>query len=228
MLQQKIDEALLKEQEERKDRVRSMKWKPSMLGRCYRAHFWARKSEPESNPVDTRTLRVFAVGKLFHTFVQGFLPNTQVEVKVEDENIMGYADVVGDDVVYDIKSQHSKSFWYSKKSGYDVKKEKYTNWLQVMLYAKMLGKKFGCLMFVSKDDLCIEEYVLALSDWEAEVDKELKILNDFWAAGELPPAVPRCYNGKECQYCSYLDKCKEYEGQLKTNNKTSDASEGGK
>jgi hypothetical protein len=211
MLQQKIDEALLAEQEARKDRVRSGKWKPSMLGRCYRAHYWARQSEPESNPVDTRTLRVFAAGKLFHNFVQGFLPNTQVEVKVEDDNIMGYADVVGDETVYDIKSQHSKAFWYSKKAGYDVKKEKFTNWLQVMLYAKMLGKKFGCLMFVSKDDLCIDEYVEALSDWEGEVDKELKALNDFWVAGVLPEAKPRAYNGKECTYCSYLDKCNEYE-----------------
>lgn len=222
MIQQKINEALLKEQEDRKSRVRSGKWKPSLLGRCYRAHYWARANEPESNPPNVRTLRVFAAGKLFHDFVQGFLPPTEVEVKVEDDNVMGYADVVGEETVYDIKSQHSKAFWYSKREGYDIKKEKYTNWLQVMLYAKMLGKKFGCLMFVSKDDLCIEEYLDVLDNWEDELARELDTLNGFWVEGKLPSAKPRAYNGKECQYCNYKTKCDEYEAAhpIPTNKQT--------
>jgi len=212
MIQKLIDAELLKEQDSRKGRKGSGKWKPSMLGRCYRAHYWARKGEEQTNPPDIRTLRVFKVGKLFHEFVQGYLPEKCTEVEVNDENVYGFADIVGQDTVYDIKSQHSRAFWYMKKDGYDVKKEKYTNWLQVMCYAKMLGKKKGCLMFVSKDDLCVEEYVDFTENWEEELTKEFTTLNAIWEQDILPAPEPRAYSGKECTYCNFKDKCKEEDG----------------
>ena len=206
-MQNMINEALLKEQEERKDRKGSGKWKPSMLGRCYRAHYWARKGEQQTNPPDERTLRVFKVGHLFHDFVQGFIPDAQTEIEVADDDFYGFADVVGQDCVYDIKSQHSRAFWYMEKKGFDIAKEKYTNWLQVMLYCRLLKKPKGVLVFVSKDDLCIAEYADFLSKWDAELDKEINTLNGFWKSDKLPPAEARAYNGKECEYCNYKDKC---------------------
>jgi hypothetical protein len=234
-IQQLIDETLI-----RPDRERSGKWNPSSFGRCYRQQFWNRKNEPKSNPPDERDVRVMAAGQLFHDFVQNILCKKddlvnywEREALVESEDVKGYADIVGENEVVDIKSQHSKSFWYmSKFKGEDIKKEKYANWLQVGYYARELGKKFMRLVFVSKDDLCIQEYVQPLDEyWLNEIDCELKMLRGLWIDQILPSANPRCEpktNKKkllennanpaeitywECQYCNWKDKCFKLEGK---------------
>jgi hypothetical protein len=207
MIQKLLDDILLKEQENRR-KVGSGLWKPSMLGRCFRSHYWARADTKQTDPPDLRTLRIFRAGHLFHEFIQQFIPEAEKEVIVKSENIMGYADVVGKDCVYDIKSQHSRAFHYMANDKYDVKKERYSNWLQVSAYAQILKKPRVCLVFVSKDDLCIKEYADDLKNWEGELAKEYGILNHAWKIKQLPPANPRAYGGKECSYCPYKTLCK--------------------
>ena len=143
-IQNLVDTAIALED---KDHISSGKFNPSLFGCCYRRQYWKRKGEVPSNPFDARTLRVFKAGKLFHDFVQNLLISKEIlnslenksraspakEVLVESEDVKGYADVVRDNEIVDIKSQHSKAFWYmSKFKGDDIKKEKYPNWLQVM------------------------------------------------------------------------------------------------
>lgn len=208
-IQELIDKKLLDEQN--KERKTSGKWTPSRFGRCYRFQVWKRQGEPETNPPDTRTLRVFAAGKLFHRFAQDIIleenKDAAIEVKIEHDDIIGYADIVNIDTVWDLKSQHSRAFWHMQKS-VDIRKDKYQNWLQVMSYVWLLEKKQGRLVFISKDDLCILEYAEFLTDfWITEIEKELKILREYWNKKELPPALPRAYGGKECEYCGYKNKC---------------------
>ena len=215
MIQQLIDQALLKEQEDRKDRQGSGKISPSGLGSCLRRQIYKIKNTPETDPADSRGLRVFKAGKLFHDFVQGYIPKDQTEVRVETDDIKGFADIVGQDTVYDVKSQHSRGFWYMNKDGYDVKKEKRNNWLQLACYGKLLNKEKICLVVVSKDDLCINEYVQFTKDWVNEVDGEIEILKKFKASDELPPKEPKLYNGKECTYCAYKTLCGGVNGTSK-------------
>lgn len=210
-IQDIINKALLKEQEDRAGRQRSGKWSPSSFGYCYRRQYWNRKNETPSNPIDERTLRVFKAGKLFHDFVQNYIPDQSKEVKVDKDDILGYADIVTKDSVIDIKSVHSKAFWYMEKSNYDVKKEKENNWIQVATYAWILGKEWVRLMFISKDDLCIAEYAFPTKEFIPKVEEELKILRGYWEKEEVPPAKPRCYNGKECKYCQFLGLCSDFE-----------------
>lgn len=220
-IQELIDKAISLEDI---DHIKSYKWKPSLFGRCFRAQYWARKGEAESNPVDRRTLRVFKAGKLFHDFVQGLLGG-QREVLIESDDVKGYADVVRDNEVVDIKSQHSKAFWYMAKykAPGDVIADKYPNWLQVMYYARELKKEFGRLIFVSKDDLCIKEFVQPFDEyWLEQIDTELRQLRHNWALQELPSAKPRCYmdkdgKSKECGYCNFRDKCAEIEARNEKN-----------
>lgn len=233
-IQQLIDEALIKP-----DRERSGKFNPSKFGYCFRAQYWNRKNEPQSNPPDERGLRVFAAGQLFHDFVQGtiiraqlYLPVTreelyQKEVLVESEDIKGFADLVDKNEVIDIKSQHSKSFWYmAKYKNDDIKKDKYANWLQVLYYARELKREFGRLVFVSKDDLCIQEYVQPLDEyWLKEIERELDFLRGMWIMPRLPNAAPRCEPNKkkeywQCTYCNWKDKCKQIEKENKNEQKT--------
>jgi len=215
MIERLIDEALAKEQAARATRERSGKYSPSMFGRCWRAQYWNRKNEPQSNAPDARSLRVFRAGKLFHDFAQGFLPPHQVEVEIKTEHFYGFADIVTDDCVYDIKSQHSKSFWYMEKAQ-DIYEEKKGNILQVCSYAYFLKKPKAELVFISKDDLCIKELPLPLARFEPEVKAELKKLVEIWAEDKLPNMCPRAYGNdkktgkpKECySYCNWRTKCR--------------------
>jgi len=231
-IQELIDASLVKP-----DRIRSGKWNPSSFGQCYRQQYWNRKNETPSNPPGKRSLRVFACGQLFHDLVQNAMtkfaildgqivfsendmPFFKKEVLVESDDVKGYADLVGENEVIDIKSQHSKSFWYmSKFKGDDIKKEKYGNWLQVIYYAMQLNKEFARLVFVSKDDLSMQEYVQPVDyDWRKEVDAELKTLRQIWTANVLPPALPRCEPNKkgefwQCTYCKFKNKCYELEAK---------------
>jgi CRISPR/Cas system-associated exonuclease Cas4 (RecB family) len=208
-IQELIDKSL-----ERKGHKGSGKISPSQLGRCYRFQYWSRKGEEHSNPLDKLTLRKFKCGDLFHEFVQDFLPKHQTEVLIETEDIKGYADIVLEDEVIDIKSQHSRAFWYMQKSNYDINTKRYPNILQLMTYCYLLKKPKGRLIFVSKDDLTIAEYGFYLSKWQKEVENELNHIRFFWKGKKLPPADPRAYlNDKgepqECKYCPYKDKCNQ-------------------
>lgn len=143
----------------------------------------------------------------------------ETQVLCESEDVKGYADFVSENEVTDIKSQHSKSFWYMAKfKNNDIKQEKHSNWLQVGYYARELKKQFMRLVFVSKDDLCIQEYVQPLDEyWQTEIATELINLRGIWATGELPPALPRCKPNKkgeywECEYCSWQKLCNCIEG----------------
>ena len=211
-IQETIDQALKKEQDERGKKTRSGLWSPSSFGRCYRMQYWNRLNEPQTNPVDSRTLRIFRAGQLFHDFVQQFFPEAQTEVKVNAEDVFGYADIVLSDEVVDIKSVHSYQFHYTSQSTFDITKEKYTNILQVLSYAYFLGKPKGRLVFVSKDDLCIEEHVFFVDKWRSEIEMELTCLRKLWDSKELPPPHPRAYGGEETyneckKYCCYKDLC---------------------
>lgn len=214
MIQELIDQALAK----KSDRIRSGKYSPSLLGRCYRLQYWNRKNELPSNPPDERTQRIFKAGDLFHEFIEGIVikndPTAQKEVLIEDTDFKGYADLVLKDEVIDIKSQHSKSFWYRTNLEWkDLEPKLYNNILQVMYYAVNLDKPRARLVFISKDDCCVQEYGLAVDKkWMEELKNEVNVLTAFWLNNQFPPAKPRCYPDKEgkfkeCQYCNWKDLC---------------------
>jgi len=218
-IQDIIDKELEIKQEARSSRERSGKISPSLLGRCLRCQYWYRKNETPTNPPDSRSLRIFKCGSLFHDFVQKFLPAHQIEVLAETDDIKGFADIVVDDEVMDIKSVHSRQFHYLRKPKYDINKEKETNILQLMTYCWILKKEKGRLVFISKDDLCIAEYAFYLKNWRDKIQAEIDILRWHWENKELPAAKPRAYNGKEGKYCNYRDKCREFENGHKRDTK---------
>lgn len=214
-IQNLIDKALKPE-----ERERSGKWNPSKFGYCYRAQYWNRKDEPKSNPPDARTYRVFKAGYLFEEFVTSLLQNykPELQVKVEEEDVLGYSDIVIGNEAMDVKSQHSKSFWYMDKPEFNIIEDKKGNWLQVLYYAYRLKKDYGRLIFISKDDLCIKEFIQPVNKfWVGEIENELKELRRIWKANKLPPAKPRCKKKKNgywmCNYCDFKDKCFELENK---------------
>lgn len=207
-----LNEYLTKESEKRVTRERSGKWSPSMFGRCFRAQYWNRKNIPQSNPVDAFTQRRFIAGDCVHDFIQKILPEHQSEVKVETEDVFGYADIVTDKKVIDIKSVMPFAYKYIDKEDFNVVEQKYHNVMQVMSYAYLLNKEEGQLSFVDMGTLDIREFNFKTLLWRERVEKELNTLRDYWVNNQTPPAEPRAFmkdgKSKECEYCSFRETCK--------------------
>lgn len=224
-----LNQKLLKEQEENSKKERSGLWNPSSFGQCFRRQYWNRANEPKSNPPDVRVLAIFKVGNIFEEFVFSLITDEikrQVEIRTND--CLGYADGVIENEVIEIKTQHSRKFWHVAKeksetlgNGDDFSIEQHNpeHVMQAGYYAMILGKEFIRLIYVSKDDLCIDEYRIRVNEEiKKKITDEIEKLNFYWSKG-LPPAAPRLYpdkkNGgfKECSYCSWKDKCSALKGK---------------
>lgn len=213
-IQKYLNDKILEDQEKRKTRVRSGCWSPSSLGRCYRLQYWNRKNEPETNPSDVASVKRMQLGTLVHDWIQSKYPKEEVEVEVKKNDVLGYADLVQGDTVTDIKTTSPWAFkWFDKKD-FDIAEEKFCNWLQVATYCTILGKSKMRLFFVNIQDIHkTQEYTQNLVDWIEPLTNEFKQLRYFWDNEELPPAEPRAYNGNDCKYCSWRDKCETMEGK---------------
>jgi len=195
----------------------------SSLGQCYRRIFYTIQKIEPTNPPDERSLRVFACGNVFHKFVQdivGQKETIEVEKQFKDDVVSVRADIVTKDGVYELKSQHSKSFWYMDKelkANKKITEFKPDNCLQVGLCAMCFKKENACLVYISKDDLCIRQFNLKTKDLEPLVTKEVDAIKNILKVGNLPPPEPRLYGGNECikkdkkgnvsWTCQFYDRC---------------------
>ena len=209
-IQKLIDDSLAIENSE--PRTSSGKYNPSLLGQCHRKHFWKRKGDIPSEPIDKLSLRRFKCGNIFEWFAVNLIPSAQKQVKIETSDFLGFADVVTDTEVMDIKSINSKAFWYMDKPTYNVNESKWHNILQTAFYAKELGKEKFRLVFISKDDLSIREYGFALSAWMDALDTEISSLKEAWDTDSLPDAEPMAK--WECGFCQFAEHCKKTGGAV--------------
>ena len=215
-----IDKALMEEQEKNVNRIRSGKISPSGFGTCFRKQYYDRLNIPKTNPPDLNSLRRFKCGKLFHDYIQKFIPKAQTEVKYEDDDVLSYIDIVLDDRTVEIKSVHSRQFWYFTQKGFNINVDKRPNILQAVSGAMFMNKPMATLLFVSKDDLCTSEYDFKVEVWKDEVTEELNTLKYYFNNKEIPKAIPRAFNSvdlgdKECdKYCGFRDYCYKCENYI--------------
>lgn len=214
-----ITKALREESDLHSKRERSGKWNPSAFGQCFKRQYLKRLNFPETNPPDDRALKIFKVGHMFEDFIFSFL-KTERQVRVETDDVLGYADGVGEDEVQEVKTQHSMKFWHINKAkkespDFSIVNECREHVLQGMFYVRELKKKFLRMIYISKDDLCTDEYVIPYTpEIEEMLRSEMSILSHFWEKKEEPPSEPRLYRDKktgqfkECQYCQFRDYCK--------------------
>lgn len=208
-VQQLINNAV---RDDRKDYQQSS-WHASALGSCLTGAYLVRKGIAKKE-FDDRTLRVFQVGRMLEDWVtellekQGADIETQVRCEWKEMDLTGYADLVTNGLVYEIKSKHSAGFNYTPNHHHK---------LQLWTYLKCLGKPEGRLLYLSKDDLRIKEHPVFLNDkeLEAEVVNELKVLNEAWKQG-LPPKPVEDKKDWRYRYCEiHKDYCLKQPEYLK-------------
>jgi hypothetical protein len=219
-LQERIDEELLKRAKERESRERSGKYIASNFGKCFRAQFLNRKNVPPVNPLTIDTLHVFEAGKVVHDYVQQYFKAEACEVECKEDDFIGYADLVTEDAVLDIKSVNPNYFFHTgfgeKRKTFTVAeidqiilKKKRMNILQVAYYADKLNKENIGLVFFSRDlsyGIRVHQWMGKTEDYISELRDEKSILLNFWIKDEMPPLAPRLYDGKECSYCGFYNK----------------------
>ena len=136
-----IEDALLKEQEKRKDRERSGKYSPSYFGRCFRLQYWNRLNEPETDPADMKGLITMKEGTQAHHNLQFCISPEHKEVRIETDDCLGFADWVQEDCVNDFKT--TEDWKFKKYQNIPTKKFIESNkeyYLQVGWYAMTLKK----------------------------------------------------------------------------------------
>jgi len=209
-----LNNKLLKEQEERTKRERSGCVSPSKLASCYHRQYLYIKGFQESNPVDLPTLKRFLRGNIIHKYIQNLVTETEIEVKgeIKGATLLGYADVVEDDYVLDIKTMEDWAFSWLRKDGFDVTKDKESEWIQVACYGLLLGKPKIKLLFVNNKDVNqMEEYEDFTDNWTDKVFDYVETLQSYVGNDREPPCEPRLYkkNGVsvECNYCQFRTLC---------------------
>lgn len=213
-IQQLINDAVKPE-----PRAAPVHWRASRLGQCLRGVYLERLGKPPDKPFDERTLRVFSCGKMFEGWIIDKITRTlpkedwdsQTVVSLPDLDAEGHPDLVlkKEKVIYELKTVHSRKFWHMTKAGGEPD-EHYLK--QLMFYLLASGYEEGRLLYVSKDDLAIVEYVVRVDNEKLKnsVLDELKILNEALKTGVAPEPEPAIVNGKinwKARYCSWHNQC---------------------
>jgi len=209
-IQQYLNEAVREEREEKE----ITSWHISRLGSCLRGLYLERIGEKPDTEFDDRTLRVFSVGKMFEDWFVSLLvakpikTETQVRIESRELGVSGYADFVaeykGEKKVYEIKTKHSKSFWYMEKEGKPMRQHQYQLWM----YLHLLDIDEGAILYISKDDLALAEYPVYKNDEsiKQEVFNELDLLNKAWK-DKNPSILPLPEEPWKGKYCRFHSKC---------------------
>ncbi len=212
-IQEILEEEILKEEDQYLDPIYRSHWRTSNFGRCYRLQYWYREGGSMSNPVEMKTLKTFRVGNIFHQDLQSLLDPKKVEVEFKSQDVFGHADYVGEDFVEDFKTVGTFPWKLLLKEDFNVERDKESYCYQLMAYCFFLERPKGVLTFINKDNYDMRSFDIPFSSrWKTKVEGELAMLRNYWVAKELPPALPRAYNFKGCQYCPFEDKCNEVEG----------------
>jgi len=155
-------------------------------------------------------------------------------IAYHDDAIICRADIITEDEVISLKSQHSMAFWHMKKrldNGEQFKDFQKPHYLQLANECVFADKPMGRIVYISKDDLCIEEFKFENdAEMKADIKMELNYLNLYWD-NKQPPAQARAYGyakktvnkekvfdynkPNEClKYCPYKDKCEGIHGKI--------------
>ena len=140
----------------------------------------------------------------------GILEAKEVEVKLQDPPIRGYMDLIvnwnGEKVIGEIKTTRTEAFQHRWNTG----KPKENNLLQLLIYMKSQGAKYGFLLYEDRNTL---EFMIMPFEMDAENEAFLEESLDWlrkvrkaWEDGEVPNR-PYMKRNKICQKCPVFDTC---------------------
>jgi len=215
-IQQLINNQIRKENDTR-GKKEQLGWYVSSLGSCLCGAYLNRMGLKPDEEFDDRTLRVFKVGKQTEDWIidlikkqEGYKALTQTLLTDDGLNLRGRYDLylqnieTGKELIYEIKSKHSRSFWYMNQKGEGAGEQ---HKMQLWTYLYLAKIEEGRIVYVSKDDLSILEYPVFLKDEKLKeiVLDQINILNEAWKS-KIPP-LPAPEKSWQAKYCGFHKQC---------------------
>lgn len=218
IISQTLKEKQLKKQQEYKQ----TSWHSSSLGNCLRGTYLQRLGEKPDKEIDDRTLRKFDVGNIFEDWMLDLIEKNPIieklerQIRVESKiyNLSGKIDALitykdGTKEIIEAKSSNNKAFWWMIKNG---DKPSRHHEYQLWTYLKLTGINYGRIVYIEKDYLSIQEYVVKLEDKEiaSEVISQLELLNNAWDKKDITLLPLPDKKSWQHKFCNYHNKCLSY------------------
>ncbi len=179
-------------------------------GRCPRAIFFKFKKAPKEE-IEARILRMFDHGDYIHRlilstlFSVGLVRSSEINIPPQ-EIISGRADAIisfeNELYVLDIKSMNSMIFR-------NLSEAKEENVNQIQLYLHFFKIKKGILLYVSKDNQELKEFIIIYNPLQVEnLLKDLKNLKTKIDSDIIPARILGYPSDWQCQYCAFKEICR--------------------
>ena len=181
---------------------------------CSRRIYYKKTCPEKAIPLDKKTKGIFAIGNIFHDYIQTILPREylvsyekSVERKFDEIELVGHYDLLVDEgglKVVDIKTSGARGFHYKIKGAsiYHV--------VQANAYAYLLNVKKFSILYVNKEDFDMVEHEKTL-----DVDMALRIVEKLKAVYEkikIEKLPEKDYlEDWECNYCPFRKICSQEE-----------------
>ena len=207
MLKELIDKFYLDKQKDKEQRHFYI----TDAGKCPRAIFFKFKNAPREE-MDANILRMFDHGDYIHQLImKPLLSIRDVHVVASEVNIppqvliSGRADAIISDgadlYVLDIKSMNSMVFR-------NLEEPKGENINQVQLYMHYFKVKKGILLYVSKDNQELKEFIFEYDPALCRgLLKGLESLKVKIEKNIIPPRIDGYPDDWQCKYCSFREIC---------------------
>jgi len=193
----------------------------SEIGSCMRQWYF-RYTNPK--PIDNKTLRIFQMGHILHSWVDTLFANSkQVELKANEKSLLlidsesgavlhGRLDnqivIGGEEMVVDTKTT-------AKIGNYPISIE-YK--MQLMPYLKAFNLKTGGILYVEKNTLTTK-FVTIKYDEELfeEVFNRMRNIHKALVTSKIPePEAKMDVKSKwKCRYCEYKEECDKIDKKIR-------------
>lgn len=180
-------------------------------GKCPRAIFFKFKNAPRQD-IEANVLRMFEHGDHIHQLImKPLLSVRELHIVASEVNIppqaliSGRADAIisdGKDLyVLDIKSMNSMVFR-------NLTQPKEENINQIQLYLHYFKVPKGILLYVSKDNQELKEFIITYdAQWAENLLKNLRDLKDKINSDIIPARIPVYPDDWQCKYCQFREVC---------------------
>jgi CRISPR/Cas system-associated exonuclease Cas4 (RecB family) len=207
MLREIIDKYYLDKQKDKEQKTFYI----SEAGKCPRQIFFKFKNVPRKE-MEANILRLFDHGDHMHKLIMKPLLSTRdihvvsSEVDIPPQQLVrGRADAIVSDgkslYVLDIKSMNSMIF----RTLTEPKEE---NVSQIQLYLHYFEIPKGILLYVSKDNLQLKEFIIDYNPIRAEeLLNNLAFLKKQIDSNVVPARIPDYPDDWQCRYCQFRGVC---------------------
>ena len=216
-----ISQTLKERQLQKQQDYKQTSWHASSLGSCLRGNYLQRLGVKPDKEFDDRTLRKFDSGNIFEEWAINLIEKNpevltvlrQHRVESKIYNLSGKIDALveykdGTTEIIETKSSNNRAFWWMVQNG---NKPSRHHEYQLWVYLKLMNINSGRIVYIEKDYLSIQEYVVVLENKELakEVIGYLTLLNEAWSKKDITLLPLPDKKSWQSRFCRFHKQCQK-------------------